>query len=120
MPTLTIEAIKENPLNILTHELPEYPTRLLLILAELAATLCRQMQDEIVNDADWLYGDVREGGPPEYNEAVKIWWAAYRKQGDVIALLEERFGIPMLEFTLRRVEKKRVSKFANYKCLRWW
>jgi len=30
--------------------LPEHPTRLLLIVSELAAALCRQMQDEIIED----------------------------------------------------------------------
>jgi hypothetical protein len=106
MPILTFDAIKENPCNILTHELPKRPTRLLLILAELAATLCRQMQEEIIDDLERVYGhgDItfarREG-----TAALKKWFEAYRKQGEVGDLLEERFDLPMLKFSLERYVK---------------
>jgi hypothetical protein len=106
MPILTLDAIKENPCNVLTHEMPERPTRLLLILAELAATLCRQMQDEIIDELERIYGfgDVafarREG-----TAALGKWFEAYHKQGEVGELLEERFGVPMLKFSLERYVK---------------
>jgi hypothetical protein len=106
MPILTLDAIMENPCNILTHELPERPTRLLLILAELAATLCRQMQDEIIDDLERVYGfgDIafarREG-----TAALKKWFDAYHKQNEVGYLLEERFDLPMLKFSLERYVK---------------
>ena len=41
MPTLTIEAIRENPWNVVTHILPPDPTSLLLEVASLAAAYCR-------------------------------------------------------------------------------
>jgi hypothetical protein len=44
MPTLTIEAIRDNPWNLITHELPEHPTELLLHLAIEAADYCRNSE----------------------------------------------------------------------------
>jgi hypothetical protein len=41
MPTLTIEAIRENPWNVVTHKLPTVADELLLELASLAAAYCR-------------------------------------------------------------------------------
>ena len=37
MPVLTLEAIRQNPWNVLTHDLPAEPSRLLLNVAQLAA-----------------------------------------------------------------------------------
>ena len=42
MPILTIEAIRENPWNVVTHTLPTSPERLLLEVAYLATHYCRQ------------------------------------------------------------------------------
>lgn len=41
MPILTIEAIRQNPWNVVTHKLPTCPGRLLLEVAYLAADYCR-------------------------------------------------------------------------------
>ena len=41
MPILTIEAIRANPWNVVTHKLPTYPAQLLLEVAYLAADYCR-------------------------------------------------------------------------------
>jgi hypothetical protein len=104
MPTLTLDAIIENPASILTHELPEHPTRLMLTLAELAAALCRQMQDEIIEDSDRNRG----GTALERNvktAAIKRWTEAYRKQGEIGKLLEEKFGLSSLKFWLERYAK---------------
>lgn len=119
MPILTIEAIRENPWNVMTRELPEHPSRLLLILAALAATLCRQMQDEILGDLDRLYGNLDATFPPEYRAAIDNWFSAYRKQGEVGFLLEDRLGVPMLKFSLTRIAKEEMTMFEKCKSLLW-
>jgi len=61
MPVLTIEAIRQNPWNVLTHELPADPGELLLTAARLAATYCR--------DGEFLLATAaRDGG------YVPAWW----------------------------------------------
>jgi hypothetical protein len=45
MPILTIEAIRENPWNVLSHELPPNPSLLLLRLARMAADYCRRSEN---------------------------------------------------------------------------
>jgi hypothetical protein len=40
----SIGAIRENPWNVLTHKLPGYPMRLLLEVADFAATYCRNSE----------------------------------------------------------------------------
>ena len=44
MPILTIEAIRENPWNVVEHELPTRPEELLLEVAYLAADYCRRAE----------------------------------------------------------------------------
>jgi hypothetical protein len=41
MPELTIDALRANPWNVITHALPATPSRLLLLLACQAADYCR-------------------------------------------------------------------------------
>jgi hypothetical protein len=40
MPLLTVEAVRENPWNVVTHVLPAHPGPLLLAVAQLAADYC--------------------------------------------------------------------------------
>jgi hypothetical protein len=44
MTVLTIEAIRENPWNVVSHTLPPHPDPLLLVVAYLAADYCRQSE----------------------------------------------------------------------------
>jgi predicted transcriptional regulator len=48
MPTLTLEAIRQNPWNVLTHDLPSDPSHLLLRVARLAASYCREAEYMLV------------------------------------------------------------------------
>jgi hypothetical protein len=57
MPILTIEAIRENPWNVLSHELPPNPSLLLLRLARMAADYCRRSENLLmfaVLDGEYL------------------------------------------------------------------
>jgi hypothetical protein len=56
MPVLTIEDIRNNPWNVLTHQLPEKPDTLLLEIARVAAEYCR-LSEAMLTDAvrDGLY-----------------------------------------------------------------
>jgi hypothetical protein len=48
MPTLTIEAIRENPWNAITYGLPSDPAPLLLEVAHLAAAYCRASEYQLM------------------------------------------------------------------------
>jgi hypothetical protein len=61
MPTLTLEAIRDNPWNVITHDLPSDPSELLLRTARLAASYCREAEYMLVVA-------VRAG------EYVPAWW----------------------------------------------
>jgi hypothetical protein len=55
MSILTIEAIRENPWNVLSQELPPNPSWLLLRLARMAADYCRRSENLLMFAAS--YGD---------------------------------------------------------------
>jgi hypothetical protein len=97
MPALTLEAIRQNPWNVLTHELPENPSRLLLTLAQLAATFCREIEYEIYTAAE-----VGEAQIVEPNRSLDGWSKAHRKIGEIIGLLEDNFGVAAYEIMLSR------------------
>jgi hypothetical protein len=68
MPILTIEAIRQNPWNVLSHELPHDPSLLLLRLARMAADYCRRSENLLmfaVPDGEYLpvewQGSAEEG-----------------------------------------------------------
>ena len=48
MPILTIEAIRANPWNAISHDLPEHPDWLLLRLACMAADYCRHSEWDLM------------------------------------------------------------------------
>ncbi len=48
MPTLTLEAIRRNPWNVLTHAMPADPSRLFLEAARRAALYCRDSEYALV------------------------------------------------------------------------
>ena len=106
MPTLTIEAIRENPWNVMTHELPEHPSRVLLLVAQFAATCCRQIESEMIDalhdssEQTWLR--------PEYSEALDQWSRAHRKIGEIIFLLSDEFGVPEHDFWMSRNTPRRI------------
>jgi hypothetical protein len=51
MPELTIEAIRENPWNVVTHTLPTQPPEVLLEAAFLAAEYCRNSEYMLMHAA---------------------------------------------------------------------
>ncbi len=62
MPILTLEAIRKNPWNVLTHAIPADPGQLLLEAARRAATYCRDSEYALVLAA-------RSG------DYVPAWWS---------------------------------------------
>ena len=99
MPILTLEAIRQNPWNVLTHELPSDPAELLLKAAQLAATCCRQIDVEIL---DATRDNSTSAPSSEMCEAADHFLKANRKIGEIIGLLEEKFGVPAYDFWLSR------------------
>jgi len=89
MPVLTLEAIRQNPWNVLTHDLPSDASELLLKAAQLAATCCRQIEFETLALAS-------------AHTSLDRCSKAHRKIGEICGLLEDRFGVPMHDFSLSR------------------
>jgi hypothetical protein len=72
MPILTIEAIRENPWNVMNreYELPDNPTRLLLEVAHFAAAYCRDSESFLVHAAREL-------------RYVPAWWQPGKESPDI-------------------------------------
>jgi hypothetical protein len=98
MPTLTFEAIRQNPWNVLTHELPSTPPRLLLTLAQLAAASCRQIDAELFTLACEDGADSPLDA--ECRDIADRFFKAHRKIGEICGLLEEQFGIEAQDYLL--------------------
>jgi len=101
MRTLEIEDLRENPRNVMLQPLPAQPTRLLLLLAQIAATCCRQFAEETIEDLEVTHG-ITDRPWPEMHAALDEWYRAHRKIGGICYALEERFGIPAFDFCLSR------------------
>jgi len=101
MRTLRIEDIKENPRNVLSRSLPERPTRLLLILAQISATCCRQIAEETIAELEAAHGD---SYPlcPELRTALDDWHSAHRKIGEICLALRDDFGVPVFDYIMSR------------------
>jgi hypothetical protein len=89
MPTLTLETLRQNPWNVLTHDLPSDASELLLRTAQIAATCCRQIEFEALERAS------------EHTSADRC-SRAHRKIGEIIGLLEDNFGVAAHEIMLSR------------------
>jgi hypothetical protein len=97
MPTLTFEAIRQNPWNVLTHELPENPSRLLLTLGQIAATCCRQIEADLFRLA---CDELDESLLDKDREIADRFLKANRKIGEICGLLEEKFGVVAHDYVL--------------------
>jgi hypothetical protein len=100
MPILTIEAIQQNPRNVISHDLPAYPSQELLRVAQFAAACCRQIESEILDLADEPGSTLALS--PEAKNSVDRFLIANRKIGEICATLEKRFGVPFCDFWLFR------------------
>lgn len=94
MPTLTLEAIRQNPWNVITHDLPSESSELLLRTARLAASYCRQSEHLIMlaaRDGDyapaWWTGG--ENDPDSHEESEGRSYEADDKLTEIDALLGE-------------------------------
>jgi len=48
MATLTIELLQQNPWNVMSHDIPEDPSHLLLVLAQMAADYIRLSEQRVM------------------------------------------------------------------------
>jgi hypothetical protein len=92
MPILTLEAIRQNPWNVITHDLPSDPTPLLLRTARLAASYCREAEYTLVVAARngdyapaWWTGSENE--PDGHEESEGRSYEADDKLSEIDALL---------------------------------
>ena len=93
MPTLTIEDIRENPWNVLTHDLPERPSLLLLTVAHCAATCCRQIEAEVFDKTPGR-GRKRDAWTAPYGRVVgPRFVSAHLKIVVVCRRLEDEYGV---------------------------
>ena len=113
MAMLTIEAIRENPWNVLTHKLPDACGPLLLEVAWLAADYCRKSESLLVNAVRQnIYAppEWRPGGPDahEYTEGNAL--AAEKKVREIL----RRCDRPTLAFIdrMRRALSKNVDDMS--------
>ena len=104
MRTLRIEDIKQNPWNVMKYPLPEFPSRLLLLLAQVAATCLRQIAEETMAELEATAPRTKLI-TPEQHVAIKDWRRAHRKIGEICYLLRDEFGVAIFDFTMSRKTK---------------
>jgi hypothetical protein len=71
MATLTIELLHQNPWNVMSHDLPEDPSHLLLILAQMAADYIRMSEQRVmfaVRDREHVPTRQQNGTWPDAHE----------------------------------------------------
>jgi hypothetical protein len=97
MPILTIEALRENPINVIAHDLPEAPTQLLLELAYLAAD-CRRKSEYLLMIAARETNYIPHGWEPTcdspdiHEESEARCHEADLRLDEICDLLENEFG----------------------------
>lgn len=98
MPTLTIEAIRENPWIILADPLPANPSPLLLKLAYLAASYCRSSEYFLMMEA--REGDyvpegwsATESSPDAHEESEAMCIGAEERLQTISELYERNYGV---------------------------
>jgi hypothetical protein len=102
MPLLTIEAIRENPWNILTHTLPPDPAVVLLEFASIAALYCRHSEYLLIKAArEGLYTPrgwkAADDSPDVHEESEGRCEAADTRLMEFRDLLIERVGYPTMD-----------------------
>jgi hypothetical protein len=110
MRTLRIEDIKENPWTVMVYPLPEHPARFFLILAQIAATCCRQFAEETIMELEPTEPNP-ECSSPKMRVALKDWHRAHQKIGEICYLLQDEYGVPSFDFCMsRNITWKRAKK----------
>jgi hypothetical protein len=92
MPILSIEAIRENPWNAVTHSLPSHPTSFFLELVHLAATYCRTSEYLLMTGArDGSYTphgwEANDNHPDAHEESEARSCEADRRLAEICHLL---------------------------------
>ena len=94
MPILTIEAIRENPWNVLSQKLPPNSSLLLLRLARMAADYCRRSENLLMFAAvysDYLPVEWQDSpdSPDAHEFSEALWFNADEKYRAITELLIE-------------------------------
>jgi hypothetical protein len=105
MRTLQLEDLRENPRTVVLRPLPERPTRFLLILAQIAATCCRQIAEETIAELEVARGDTYPLCQ-ELRTALDDWHCAHRKIGEICFALRDDFGVPVFDFSMSRDRRR--------------
>jgi hypothetical protein len=121
MPTLTIEDIRNNPWNVITNPLPEFPSEILLEVAYRAAEYCFRSEYELMEAArhrryipSWFNTD--EILPDAHEDSEDRYLRSLDKYDEIRARFETEFidvtedndveevRISMMRRVLRRVQ----------------
>jgi hypothetical protein len=100
MPILSLKAIRENPWNVLSHDLPNKCPPLLLEIAWLAADYCGKSESLLVNairqqmnlpaQQRYVPAEWRPGGPDAHEYAEGKALAAEDKAREIIARCDQQ------------------------------
>ena len=97
MTALTLEALRENPWNVITQQLPDAPDELLLQAAYLAAEYCKCSEYALMNAArrgrytpSWFTED--EVCPDAHEESEERGWEAEIKMEEIGRVYEQLYG----------------------------
>jgi hypothetical protein len=98
MPILTLEAIRENPWNVVTNTLPTNPAMFLLEIAYFAADYCRRSETKLMMAArkgiytppGWEAGN---DSPDVHEENEARSWSADFRLLEICDLLEREFDV---------------------------
>jgi hypothetical protein len=101
-PTLTIAALRENPWNVISHELPPDANKLLLTAARLAADYCSDIEYFFMRAArrgEYVPGwwDDTAKTPDAHEESEELFWWADCKLREIVDRLGEDIEVPLDE-----------------------
>jgi hypothetical protein len=101
MRSLTIEDLLQNPNDVMAYPLPAHPSRLLLLIAQIAATCCREVAQQRLDDFA-ATEDGKDYWNPEQRKLSEEWHRTHNKIGEICGRLDKCFGVPAFDFCLSR------------------
>ena len=107
MPSFTIDLIRENPWNVVTHTLPSCPTRVLYELGIVAATYCRDSENLLMwaaRNGDYIPTGWEPGGEfPDTHEASEgLSFQSDERLFDIVSRYERYFQVDRRSYFWKR------------------